>query len=80
MKYTVSENIFLPIFFSPHFITQNCYKSSQWVPFKLYRDKNTVPFVKTVGGTKHLCICTMMNMINILMIYKYTLGGIHKLC
>ena len=73
MKHTVSENIFLPIFFSAHFITRNCYISSKWVPFKLYWEINTVPLVKTVGDTKHLCICTTMNMINILM------RGIHKL-
>ena len=73
MKHTVSENIFLPIFFSAHFITRNCYISSKWVPFKLYWEINTVPLVKTFGDNKHLCICTTMNMINILM------RGTHKL-
>ena len=73
MKHTVSENIFLPTYFSAHFITRNCSESSKWVPFKIYRETNTVPLVKTVGDTKHLCICTTMNMINILM------RGIHKL-
>ena len=79
MKHTVSENMFLPRYFSAHFITRNCSESSKWVPFKIYRETNTVPLVKTVGDTKHLCVCTTMDMINIHMIYKYTLGGIHKL-
>ena len=79
MKHTVSENIFLPTYFSAHFITRNCSESSKWVPFKIYRETNTVPLVKTVGDTKHLCVCTTMDLINIHMIYKYTLGGIHKL-
>ena len=76
MKHTVSENIFLPLLFSHHVVTQNCYNSSKWVPLKLYRETNTVPLVNTVGDTKHLCICTTKDMINILMIYIiYTLGG-----
>ena len=74
MKHTVSENVFLYILFSAQRNTQNSSKSSKWVPFKLYRETNTVPLVKSVDDTKHLCICTTMDMINILIIYKYTLG------